>query len=185
MIIDRENTIGLVVDMQERILPIIDRNHEVIKNSLILINGLKVLEIPILVTQQNSKSLGPTIPEIASAIGSNSFINKMAFSCNQEPEFARVLKHIGKRNVIMIGIEAHVCVLQTALDLFNNKYNPVVVEDCIGSSKENDKKVSLWRMRDSGIIITTYESILLELCREAGTDGFRALLKLIKGAKDA
>jgi nicotinamidase-related amidase len=185
MRINRENTIGLVVDMQEKILPIIDRKEEVIKNSLVLLNGLKILKIPVIVTQQNTKSLGSTIPEINSVIGNYSYIDKIAFSCYREPDFVKLLARIGKRNVIILGIEAHVCVLQTGLDLLYNNYNPVVVEDCIGSSRENDKRVSLWRMRDVGVVITTYESILLELCREAGTEEFRALLKLFKGAKDA
>jgi nicotinamidase-related amidase len=185
MRINRENTIGLVVDMQEKILPIIDRKEEVIRNSLNLIKGLNILQIPIIVTQQNSKSLGPTMPEINSAIGNSTYIDKMTFSCYREPAFVKVLNPIGKKNVIIMGVEAHVCILQTVLDLLYNNYNPVVVEDCIGSSRENDKRVSLWRMRDIGVVITTYESILLELCRESGTDEFRALLKIFKGSKNA
>jgi nicotinamidase-related amidase len=185
MRINRENTIGLVVDMQEKILPIIDRNQEVINHSLLMIKGLKNLQIPIIVTQQNSKSLGPTISEISAIIGNYSYIDKMSFSCYNEPDFVKVLNRFGKKNIIILGVEAHVCILQTVLDLLYNNYNPVVVEDCIGSSRENDKRVSLWRMRDVGAIITTYESILLELCREAGTNEFRSLLKLFKESKNA
>jgi nicotinamidase-related amidase len=185
MRINRENTIGLVIDIQEKILPIIDCKEEIIKNSLVLINGLKILQVPIIVTQQNTKSLGPTIPEINAVIGNYSYINKMSFSCYREPDFVRILNQIGKKNIIIIGVEAHVCILQTVLDLLYNNFNPVVVEDCIGSSRENDKRVSLWRMRDIGVVITTYESILLELCRESGTDEFRGLLKLFKESKDA
>jgi len=180
MRINRENTIGVVVDMQEKILPIIDRKAEVIKNSLILLKGLKILQIPIVVTQQNSKSLGPTIPEVNAVIDDSFYIDKMTFSCYMEPAFVKVLNRIGKKNVIILGVEAHVCILQTGLDLLYNNFNPVIVEDCIGSSRENDKRVSLWRMRDIGVVITSYESILLELCRTAGTDEFRALLKLFK-----
>ena len=104
----------------------------------------------------------------------------MTFSCYMEPAFVKVLNRIGKKNVIILVVEAHVCILQTGLDLLYNNFNPVIVEDCIGSSRENDKRVSLWRMRDIGVVITSYESILLELCRTAGTDEFRALLKLFK-----
>jgi hypothetical protein len=185
MRINRENCIGLVIDIQEKILPIIYGKQELIKNSLILLKGLKILQIPILVTQQNSKSLGSTIPEINSVIGNYSYIDKMTFSCYRDPDFVKIINRNGKKNVIIIGIEAHVCVLQTGLDLLYNNFNPVIVEDCIGSSKENDRRVSLWRMCDIGMVITTYESILLELCREAGTDEFKALLKLFKESKDA
>ena len=92
---------------------------------------------------------------------------------------------MSKRNVIIVGAEAHVCVLQTALDLLYNNYNPVIVEDCIASFSVNDKRVALWRMRDVGSIVTTTESILFELCRESGTEEFRNLLNLIKLRRDA
>jgi nicotinamidase-related amidase len=84
-----------------------------------------------------------------------------------------------------MGVEAHVCVLQTTLDLLYNNFNPVVVSDCIGSASDYDKEVAIWRMRDVGSVITSCESILFELCREAGTDEFRELLKLVKERKDA
>jgi nicotinamidase-related amidase len=185
MRINRENTIGLVIDMQENLMPTIIENGEIVRNSLKLLSGLKIFKIPIVVTQQNTKSLGATIPEINKMIGNFSYIEKMTFSCYREPAFIRVLNRIGKRNVIMLGVEAHVCILQTALDLLYNNFNPVIVEDCIGSSNENDKKVAVWRMRDVGSVISTSESMLYELCREAGTDEFKELLKLVKEFKNA
>jgi nicotinamidase-related amidase len=185
MTINRENTIGLVIDMQEKILPIIDKNEVLIKNSLTLIKGMTELQIPIIVTQQNTKNLGQTISDISELISDYSYIDKMAFSCYREPVFKKVLNQIGKKNIIILGIEAHVCVLQTVLDLASNNFIPVVIEDCIGSSTANDKKVSLWRMKSAKAIISTWESILMELCGEAGTDEFRALLKIVKEGKNA
>ncbi len=185
MRINRENTIGLVVDLQEKLIPTIPESRLLVDNTLCLLNGLKVMKVPVLVTQQNTKGLGPTIPEINGAIGNFSYIEKMTFSCYREPAFIRVLNRIGKRNVLMMGLEAHVCILQTAIDLLYNNFNPVIVDDCIGSSSENDRKVALWRMRDVGAVVTTCESILLELCREAGTDEFKEILKLLKARKDA
>ena len=143
------------------------------------------MSIPIVVTQQNTKALGETIPEVNRTIGNFSYIEKMTFSCYREPSFIRVLNRIGKRNVVIMGVEAHVCVLQTALDLLYNNFNPVVVEDCIGSMHENDLQISILRMRDVGSVITTCESILFELCREAGTDEFREILKLVKERNNA
>ncbi len=185
MRINRENTIGLVIDMQEKLIPSIIDHQLIIKNTIVLLKGLIVLKNPIVVTQQNTKGLGSTVPAINKTIGNFSYIEKKKFSCYREPAFIRVLNRIGKRNVIIMGIEAHVCVLQTALDLMYNNFNPVVIEDCIGSSDENDKKVSLWRMRDVGSVVTTCESILFELCRESGTDEFEEILKLVKERKNA
>ena len=185
MRINRENTIGLVIDVQEKLVPTIADKDKFIANTICLLNGLKVLKVPILVTQQNTKGLGPTIPEINKTIGNFSYIEKMTFSCYREPAFIRVLNRIGKRNVILMGVEAHVCILQTTLDLLYNNFNPVIVKDCIGSADDQDKQVAVWRMRDVGSVITSCESILLELCREAGTEEFRELLKLLKERKDA
>jgi nicotinamidase-related amidase len=86
----------------------------------------------------------------------------------------------GKENIIIAGIESHVCVMQTAIDLINNGYHPVVVEDCVSSRSENDKKMAIERMRDEGAIITTCESILFELLRFSGTEQFKGISKLVK-----
>jgi nicotinamidase-related amidase len=185
MRINRENSIGLVIDMQEKLMPSIQDNSAIINNTVTLLTGLKIFNCPIIVTQQNTPGLGQTLQIINKTIGNFSYIEKTKFSCYREPAFIRVLNRIGKRNVIIMGVETHVCVLQTALDLLYNNFNPVVVEDCTGSSVVNDKRVSLWRIRDVGSIITTCESILFELCRESGTDEFRELLKLIKERKNA
>ena len=185
MRINRENTIGLVIDMQEKLIPTIKNHEEIIKNTIVLLKGLKIFQSPIVVTQQNTKGLGATIPAINKTIGNFSYIEKTKFSCYREPAFIKVLNRIGKRNVIIMGIEAHVCVLQTALDLMYNNFNPVIIEDCIGSADDNDKNVSLWRMRDVGSIVTTCESILFELCRESGTEEFDNILKLVKERKNA
>ncbi len=185
MRINRENTIGLVIDMQEKLIPSIINSRLLVQRSLQLLKGLKLFTIPIVVTQQNTEDLGSTIPEINKAIGNFSYIEKKTFSCYREPAFIKVLNRIGKRNVIMLGIEAHICILQTALDLLYNNFNPVIVNDCIGSNRENDKEVAVWRMRDVGSVITSSESILFELCREAGTHDFEELLKLVKELDDA
>ncbi len=185
MRINRENTIGLVIDMQEKLIPTIVDYEIIIKNTIALLKGLKILKSPIVVTQQNTKGLGSTVPAINKTIGNFSYIEKTKFSCYREPAFIRVLNRIGKRNVIIMGLEAHICVLQTALDLMYNNFNPVIVEDCIGSANENDKRVSLLRMRDVGSVVTTCESILFELCRESGTNEFKEIQNLVKERKNA
>lgn len=176
----KENTIGLVIDMQEKLLPHMSNPTEVKDNCIKMVKGLNILKIPTIVTQQYTKGLGPTVNEVNELIENFSFIEKNTFSCYRETDFIKVLNKSEKRNVLIMGIEAHVCVLQTALDLLYNNFNPVIVTNAIDSRNPNDKQVAIWRMRDIGCIMTTYESILFELCKEAGTDEFKAISKLVK-----
>jgi nicotinamidase-related amidase len=180
MRINKENTVAVVVDIQEKLLPHIENNDKITKNSLTLIKGLRVLGIPVIATQQYTKGLGNTIDSISEAVGNFSYIEKTSFSCYREPSFIKVLNRLGKRNVILLGVETHVCVMQTALDLHANNFNPVIITDATGSRKAEDKKVAIWRMRDEGCTMATTESILFELCLKAGTDEFKEISKLVK-----
>ncbi len=107
-------------------------------------------------------------------------IEKISFSCCDESAFNQALDDYKKDMVLISGIEAHVCVLQTVVDLLERNITPVVVEDCISSRKLNDKRIAVMRMQREGALITTYESLLFELCRFAGNDTFRAISKLVK-----
>jgi nicotinamidase-related amidase len=180
MRIKKENTIGVVVDIQSRLYPIIHDHESLTHNTRILISGLKALKVPIVVTQQYTKGLGGTIPEIEEVLGEYKHIEKTSFSCCDEPRFNEDLALSSKMYVIVCGIETHVCVMQTVNDLIGQGYIPVVVEDCIGSRKPNDKRMAVERMRQSGAIITTYESILFELLKYSGTDEFREISRLVK-----
>lgn len=180
MRIKKENAIGVVIDIQSRLYPFIKDNDTLTRNNQILIEGLKVLRVPIVVTQQYTKGLGETIPEIAKVLGEYKHIEKTAFSCCDEPRFNEDLALASKMYVIVTGIEAHVCVLQTVNDLIAHGYIPVVVQDCIGSRNPNDKEVAIERMRQGGALITTYESILFELLKYSGTDEFREISRLVK-----
>jgi nicotinamidase-related amidase len=180
MRIVKEQTCGLIIDIQEKLYPHI-RNFEVLsRNNITLIQGLKILNIPVLLTQQYTKGLGETIPGIRELINEINPVEKNSFSCCDEPSFMDALKRLGKRNVVIAGIEAHVCVLQTTLDLLKLDYIPVIIEDCISSRKKSDKKIALERMRQEGAIISTYESILFELTRFARTDEFKQISRLVK-----
>lgn len=180
MRLNKENTIGLVIDMQEKLLPHVKNNEKITETCLKVVKGLRILNVPIVVTQQYTKGLGNSIPSLNDAIGNFSYIEKLSFSCYREPSFIKIMNRTGKRNVIIMGVEAHVCILQTALDLLYNNFNPVIVTDCIGSRRDEDKEIALWRMRDVGCIMTTAESILLELTRKAGTPEFQEISKLVK-----
>jgi len=176
----KHQSTGLIIDIQERLFPHIHDSSVVAHHTAILIKGFRALDIPILLTQQYTKGLGDTIPAIRVAMGEYDILEKISFSCCDDPGFMGAINKLGNRYVIIAGIEAHVCVFQTTLDLVENGYQPVVVEDCISSRKANDKKVAVERMRQEGAIITTYESILFELCRYAGTEEFKKISQLVK-----
>ncbi len=176
----KEESVAVIVDVQERLFPHMSGREDLEKSILTLIRGLLVLDVPILVTQQYTKGLGQTIPSVYEAFGQYSPIEKLAFSCMDEQAFADALEKSGRKTVILAGIETHVCVLQTTLDMAHHGYNPVIVEDCVSSRKAGDKKTAISRMREEGTVITSCESILFELLRYAGTDTFRSISKLVK-----
>ncbi|NOZ48393.1 MAG: hydrolase [Chlorobi bacterium] len=176
----KENSIALIIDIQEKLYPFIFKNSELTHNLEILIKGLKALDIPFIVTEQYTKGLGPTIEPVKLNLGEFEVNEKMSFSCCDNHQINESLAFNAKYNVIIAGIEAHVCVLQTVIDLIESGYKPIVVEDCIASRTENNKKIAIERMQQAGAIITTYESILFELCRYSGTDVFRVISKLVK-----
>ena len=175
-----ENTIAVCVDIQEKFTDIIYKFDKVLYNSQILIDGLNILQVPIIVTEQYPRGLGCTISEIKKHLNEYHPIEKLAFSCCGSDEFCDALKKCGKKNVIVFGIETHVCVLQTVLDLIEMEYQPVLIEDCVSSRKESDRNTAINRMRQEGAIITSYESILFELSRVAGTEKFKQISKLVK-----
>ena len=178
-ILEKES-IGLIIDMQERLYPLVQEHDQLTKNTTILIEGLKAIGIKILVTEQYTKGLGFTIEPLKNLLTDIEFVEKQAFSCCDEPRFYEELTLTGARTVIIAGIESHVCIMQTAIDLLDNGYIPVIVEDCVSSRNPNDKKIAIERMRKEGAIITTYESLLFELLRQSGTDSFKKISKLVK-----
>ena len=201
-----EQTSALLIDVQERLFPHMYERETLEHNLPILLKGLRILGVPLLVTQQYTKGLGSTIPALQETLGwttSSAFaaqkraantdsagtpvptgdapyIEKIAFSCFDEPAFTKAFEALGRKRILLAGIEAHVCVLQTAVDLQQAGYTPVVIENCTSSRRENDKRIAFERLRAEGILVSTYESILFELTREAGTDTFRAISRLVK-----
>lgn len=176
----RENTTGIFIDIQDRLFPHMQERELLEQNLITLSAGLQTLEIPLLITEQYSRGLGFTIQPLKMALGEYSVIEKTAFSCCDELPFMSALSATGNKNVILCGIETHVCVLQTALDLLMAGFQPVVIEDCVSSRKQSDKNTAIERMRQEGVIITSLESVLFELTRYSGTETFKAISKLVK-----
>jgi nicotinamidase-related amidase len=180
MRIHADETIGLIIDIQEKLFPHMSEKDNLMKRVSILIQGLQFLDVPIITTEQYTRGLGYTIDPIKNLFHGFNSIEKISFSCCDEPLFNDQLKWLRKKYVIIAGIEAHVCVLQTMEDLVEQGLKPVIVEDCISSRRLSDKETAVARMRQDGAIITTSESILFELCRHAGNERFKAISGLVK-----
>lgn len=180
MRITKENTVGIVIDIQERLIAAMNDKETLLKNCATLAQGLKELNVPMLVSQQYTKGLGETVPEIKAAFDEFSYFEKKDFSCFQVAEIAQKLKELGAKNIIISGIESHVCVLQTAVDLKDAGLNPIVVIDCVSSRTAANVELAKERLRFEGIMTTSYESILFELTASAGDPSFRAISKLVK-----
>ncbi len=177
----KEDTLALVIDVQYRLFTHIYDYDNLEFHILRLIKGLQVLNVPIHITEQYVKGLGPTIQTIQEELDEDyKPIEKMEFSCLDNENYAQALKSSNKKNVIIMGIESHVCVLQTVIDLIAAGYQAIVIEDCVSSRKLSDKNTAINRMRIEGAIITSYEAILFELCRVSGTEEFKAISKIVK-----
>ena len=175
-----DNTIALIVDYQTKLVPAMSDISRLIHNSSILLKGLGVLGIPSIITQQYTRGLGETVPEILEAAEDCPIFDKITFSCYQDDEIRQALRSSGRKNVIVCGIESHVCVLQTVIDLLGDGYNVFLVEDCIDSRKPSDKASALIRAQQEGAFITSYEAILFELTHIAGTERFKQISRLVK-----
>lgn len=174
-----DDTLLLVVDIQERLLPVIFECERVVKHSEMLIRAARQLGLPIIVTEQNTERLGPTVPAIREVLGGSEVIGKMLFSACTE-ETWRAIYATGRRTALVCGIEAHVCMLQTVLDLRERGFTVFVPRDATSSRLESNWQLGWERMRHTGVVPTSTESAVFELLREAGTPDFKALLPFLK-----
>lgn len=180
MRINLEDTMALVIDVQEKLVPVMKNSTECIRNIKLLTEGLSLLSVPFLITQQYTKGLGMTIPEIRDCMEPFSYQEKITFSCYEEEEIRKNIQSRQRKNIILCGIEAHICVMQTAVDLKAAGYHVIVVTNCIDSRKAEDKAEALNRFAYEGILTSTYESVLFELTQRAGSDTFKSISRLIK-----
>jgi nicotinamidase-related amidase len=169
----------LLVDIQERLLPAMWEAERTLERALQLARGAALLQLPILVTEQYRKGLGPTVPTLASAVPGFHPQEKLAFS-GAEPEILDALRRSQAVDVLLAGIEAHVCVTQTALDLLDAGFRVVVLSDACSSRTPGNCQAGLDRMRQAGAIPATVEMVLFELLERAGTEPFKQILNLMK-----
>lgn len=170
----------LVVDLQEKLVPAMNDSEHLVQQVGRLIDGVSVLEVPILVTEQYRKGLGTTVPELTRRLG-GAVCNqeKLQFSACTEP-VRQQLTQSGARTVLVCGLEAHVCVLQTCLDLLDNGFVVAVATDAIGSRRRADLDAAVLRMVQAGVLSTTVESALFELVHEADGRLFKAILPIVR-----
>ena len=170
----------VVVDVQERLLPPIFEQQRVVQNTVRLIQGATVLRVPIFATEQYRKGLGATVPEVAGAIPGFAPMEKLAFSACGATGFIPALKRKKVSEAILCGIEAHVCVSQTCLDLLDEGFRVFVVADAVSSRTPENCRFGLDRMRAAGAVIVSTEMVLFELLEQAGTAEFKQVLTLVK-----
>ena len=179
MKINIADTALLVVDIQERLMPAMSGKDNLLDNCLKLFRGIATLKIPTVITEQYPRGLGHTNKEVLDELPGAEVFEKISFSCITEDIFPELIS-LGKKNIIVCGIESHVCVLQTVIDLIANDYQPVLVADCISSRKEIDKLYAIERAREEGAIVTTYESILFELIGCSKHENFKEISNIVK-----
>jgi nicotinamidase-related amidase len=178
-IIGRNKTAFVLVDIQEKFIPVIDGIEQVISNANILVKAAGILKVPLIVTEQYPKGLGKTSNKVTFLQHAH-LIEKVEFSCFACEEFARKIRELKINSIVLFGIEAHVCILQTALDALSNELETHVVSDAIASRTQDNKKIAIERMRQSGVFIVSTEMILFQLLGKAGGEEFNLISSLIK-----
>lgn len=177
---DKKKCVLLIVDIQERLAATMSLKDAVINNCLHLIELAKMQGIPILVSEQYPKGLGHTVDEIKDALASYEPIEKVAFSCCGEPAFMDAIRALNRKTVILTGMETHICVLQTCVELLQDNFTVHLVRDAVCSRTKENWKVGTEFMRDAGALVTSTETVLFQLLGVAGTEEFKTISKRIK-----
>jgi nicotinamidase-related amidase len=178
--LNTEEAVLVMVDFQGRLAEIVDRKALVIPNALRLVKGCQALGVPVLLTLQVPEKLGPMPAELAETLGDTAPIPKVVFSALREPDFLLALRQSGRTQVILTGIEAHVCVLQTGLDLLDAGYTVHALSDGMFSRTAENHALALKRLHDAGATISSVEMALFELIRTSVHPQFRTISGLIK-----
>jgi nicotinamidase-related amidase len=174
----RHDSVLIVVDVQGKLLPAIPHRERLIWNIRRLLDGAQVLGVPVLASEQYPEKLGPTDSALADSLPL--VVSKLAFSCCGEQAFGDRLRELPVRKTLVVGIETHVCIMQTVFDLLTDGYEVFVAADATASRFEIDSRVALERMQSSGVTLTTTEAALFEWCQVAGTAEFKEISQIIR-----
>ncbi len=175
-----ENTALVMIDIQGKLLNVMSEKEALLENAQKLLKGLQLLGVPILVTEQNPKGLGPTQPELAQLMPNISPLPKYCFSCSQDNGFGQALSKLNRKQLLLCGIESHICVYQTALELLNQGYEVQIVTDVVSSRSVKNKEIALSRLQSEGAKLTSVEMVLFELLKTAENSMFKEISRIIK-----
>ena len=178
--LDQDQTVLVIVDVQGKLAHLMHERERLFQNLQVLIQGIRILEVPILWLEQYPEGLGPTIPEVAELLSDQKPIAKRCFSGCGQAEFMDRLGGLGRRQVLLAGIETHICVYQTTRDLLESDFHVEVVADAVSSRSPENRRVGLDKMARAGAEITSVETAIFELMREAGTPQFKEVLRLVQ-----
>ena len=176
----RDNTALVIIDIQSKLWNVMNEKEALLENAQKLVKGMQIMGIPIILTEQNPKGLGPTVPELAQCMPEVRPLSKMDFSCCRNQEFQQVLDKLSRRQILICGIESHICVYQTALALLGSSYEVQVVADVVSSRSVRNRDIALSRLQSEGAKLTVSEMALYELLGTAESAQFKEMLKVIK-----
>ena len=180
MKLERENVALVVVDVQEKLLPVIDKHECITENLKKVIEGVQVLNIPVLLTAQYPKGLGPTVSQLKEVLQDYAPVEKISFSCCGESKFISALGNLNREQILVGGIEAHVCVYQTCLDLISKGYEVHLLTDCISSRNAENRTLAIDKLKSLGVSVTSVEMALFELLKAADSEEFKKISKIVK-----
>ncbi len=180
MLIRAKDSALVVIDMQERLVPAMQAPARTIRNTRLLLHAARKTGVPAILTEQYPKGLGHTIPEIKEAAGDSTVLSKLHFSCMEDQNFAETFRALGRRQAVLTGMEAHICVVQTAASLVEDGFDVFVVSDATASRTIESEQACLSRLSAVGVGIVTTEMVIFEWLGQAGTEAFKEMLPLIK-----
>jgi nicotinamidase-related amidase len=178
--IDRYETALLIVDVQEKLAAVMNMKDTVTDNCLHLIELSKLIRLPVLVTEQYPKGLGSTVEKIKKALPDCQPLEKLHFSCCDQPSFSDEIRRLNRKNILLTGMETHICILQTCIGLLRDGHNVHLVKDAVCSRTKENWRTACEFMRDAGAVITCTEAVIFQLLKVAGTEEFRVISKRIK-----
>jgi nicotinamidase-related amidase len=176
-LLNKDETILVIIDMQERLLPVIAEKERILANVVKLVKFARIIGVPVILTEQ--QKLGPTRAEVLCGLARPAPVGKTAFNCFGAKEFVDAVSGLHRKEMVLAGIEAHVCVAQTALHGLSD-HTVHVIGDAVSSRSPQDREIALRRMERQGVVLTSTEMFIFELLEEAGTDLFREVLPLVK-----
>jgi len=176
----REDSFLLVVDVQEKLAPHVLHHSELIRRAEGLIRCARLLEVPVLLSEHSPENIGSTVPSLAGLASADRILKKTHFACTDQSALLDAFRSLKRKQVLVAGMEAHVCVMQTALGLLERGFQPFVVQDAVGSRREDDRAAALERMRAAGCAMATTEMAMFEWMENADVPQFRDVLNLVK-----